>query len=65
MRIPTAAERPQGVLTRSYSTASSRGPEVSLSETAERVGLRLDVYSPSQVLQTNGCFYHSPLPPWV
>ena len=51
--------------TRTYSTASSRGPEVSWLETAERVGLRLDVYSPSQVLQTNGCFYHSPLPPWV
>jgi len=49
----------------SYSTASSRGPEVSCSETAERFGLRLDVYSPSQVLQTNGCFYHSPLPPCV
>jgi hypothetical protein len=49
----------------SYSTASSRSHEVSWSETAERFGLRLDVYSPSQVLQTNGCFYHSPLPPWV
>ena len=48
-----------------YSVASSRSPEVSWLETAERVGLRLDVYSPSQVLQTNGCFYHSPLPPWV
>jgi hypothetical protein len=48
-----------------YSTTSSRGPEVSWSETAERVRHRLEVYSPSQVLQTNGCFYHSPLPPWV
>jgi len=24
--------------------------------------LRLDVYAPPQVLQTDGCFYHSPLP---
>ena len=27
--------------------------------------LRLDVYPPPQVLQTNGCFYHSPLPSFL
>ncbi len=31
--------------THTYSIASSRSPEVSWVETAERVGLRLDVYS--------------------
>jgi hypothetical protein len=65
MLIPTAAEQPQGAL---QPVPTPPPPAEVLkfpSETAEHVGLRLDVYSPSQVLQTNGCFYHSPLPPWV
>ena len=65
MLIPTGAEQPQGALQPVPTPPPSAEVLKFPSETAAHVGLRLDVYSPSQVLQTNGCFYHSPLPPWV
>src|SRR5215468_1765354 len=37
--------------------------DVQTPETPGRFSLRLDVYAPPQVLQTNGCVYHPPLPP--
>ncbi len=39
-----------------YSIASSRSPDASKSP--RRFSLHLDVYPPSQFLQTDGCFYH-------
>jgi hypothetical protein len=42
-----------------YSTASSRSPSAyALAQAFGFVGLRLTIYSPSQVLQTDGRFYH-------
>src|SRR5215470_12467650 len=37
--------------------------DVQTPETPGRFSLRLDVYAPPQVLQTNGCICHPPSPP--